>query len=60
MRNKDFLITDSPPPSGGGCFPSLAKVKMQTGNYVTMSELQIGDRVKAGRCIEIHVNIIKF
>ena len=31
-----------------GCFPSMAKVKVETGKLVTMSELQIGDRVQTG------------
>ena len=34
-----------PPP---GCFPSESKVKLNNGNFVTMSELQIGDEVQTG------------
>ena len=60
------MITDSPPPppppppSGGGCFPSSAKVKIETGKYVRMSELQIGDQVQAGRYTKVYANIISF
>ena len=47
--------TTSPPPtpapSGGGCFPSSAKVKLQNGKSVTMAELQVGDKVQTGTCI---------
>ena len=32
-----------------GCFPSEAKVSLENGKSVTMSELQIGDKVKIGR-----------
>ena len=39
-----------PPPSRGrGCFRSMAKIKLENGHLVTMSELQIGDRVQTGR-----------
>ena len=31
-----------------GCFPSMAKVKLENGMSVTMSELQIGSRVQTG------------
>ena len=31
-----------------GCFPSMAKVNLENGGRVTMSELQIGDHVQAG------------
>ena len=31
------------------CFPSVAKVKVENGKSVTMSELQIGDRVQTGK-----------
>ena len=30
------------------CFPSTAKVNLQTGKTVAMSELQIGDSVQTG------------
>ena len=33
------------------CFPSTARVSLENGNLVTMSELQIGDRVQAGTCM---------
>ena len=38
-----------PPPSGGGhCFPSAARVSLENGQTVIMSELQAGDKVKTG------------
>ena len=30
------------------CFPSISKVKLESGKIVTMSELQIGDNVQTG------------
>ena len=36
---------------GPSCFPSLAKVKLHSGRYVRMSELEVGDQVQAGICI---------
>ena len=41
----------APPPSGGGrgpCFPSFAKVKIENGNSVRMSDLKLGERVQTG------------
>ena len=34
-----------------GCFPSLAKVKLENGKSLAMSELQIGDKVQTGKQI---------
>ena len=34
--------------SSRGCFPSSFKVSLENGDSVTMSELQIGDRVQTG------------
>ena len=31
-----------------GCFPSTARVHLENGKVVTMSELQVGDRVQTG------------
>ena len=31
------------------CFPSVATVKFENGKSVTMSELQIGNKVKTGK-----------
>ena len=31
------------------CFPSTSKVNLESGKSVTMSELQLGDRVKTGK-----------
>ena len=33
---------------GCGCFPSAAKVSLENGKSLVMSELQVGDRVQAG------------
>ena len=45
----------STPPSAeggrGGCFPSTARVILENGRKVRMSELQIGDKVQTGRGI---------
>ena len=38
-----------PPPPGPSCSPSTARVNLQNGKSVTMSELQIGDHVQAGK-----------
>ena len=32
----------------GGCFPSSARIKLECGKSVKMSELKCGDRVQAG------------
>ena len=40
--------TTHPPPPTTSCFPSIAKVKLQNGKSITMSELQIGDQVQTG------------
>ena len=46
--------TDSRPWYGNlGCFPSEAKVRLENGDSVTMSELQIGDKVQTGIGIKI-------
>ena len=39
-----------PPPSGGGggCFPSTAKVNLENGKSVKMSDLELGNRVQIG------------
>ena len=34
---------------GGGCFPSVAKIKLQNGNLVQISELHAGDHVQTGK-----------
>ena len=33
---------------GGGCFPSSARLQLENGKSVTMSELQVGDQVQTG------------
>ena len=43
-----FLYSDQ-----GACFPSMAKVKLENGKTVTMSELQTGDRVQTGMTIKM-------
>ena len=35
-------------PDKKACFPSEGKVETENGRTVTISELQIGDKVKAG------------
>ena len=37
--------------SSSSCFPSSASVNLQNGKSVTMSDLQIGDKVQTGTCI---------
>ena len=32
-----------------GCFPSLAKVKVENGKSLTMSEIKIRDKVQTGK-----------
>ena len=34
--------------SGDGCFPTVAKVKIENGDTVVMSQLEIGDQVQIG------------
>ena len=41
------------------CFPSTAKINLENGNVITMSELQIGDRVKTGRKINFFIYCFK-
>ena len=36
---------------GGGCFPSSARVTLENGKLVAMSELQTGHKVQTGRDI---------
>ena len=37
------------PPPPVHCFPITARVSLESGKSVTMSELQIGDRVQTGK-----------
>ena len=39
------------PGASSSCFPSTASVNLQNGKSVTMSDLQIGDKVQTGTCI---------
>ena len=32
------------------CFPSVARVSLESGRSISMAELQVGDRVQAGNC----------
>ena len=34
------------------CFPSTSTVNLENGKTVTMSELQVGDKVQIGRSME--------
>ena len=49
-HNWSTLFTDSTDSSGGGghCFPSMARVKLDNGNLVTMSKLKVRDHVQTG------------
>ena len=38
------------------CFPSASKVNLDSGKSVTMSELQLGDRVKIGKKVYFNLN----
>ena len=38
---------------GGSCFPLLAKVNIENGDSVTMSELHVGHKVQTGKSIKI-------
>ena len=49
-----YLFTDS----GGGCFPSSARVNLPNGKVISMSELQIGDKVQTGIIINKEVYIL--
>ena len=55
LEKRFGLIYDSPPspPCECGlndcdCFPSTATVNLENGKTVTMSELQLGDKVQTG------------
>ena len=40
-----------PPPASENCFPSSARLMLESGKSVTMSELKIGDRIETGEQI---------
>ena len=40
--------TTAAPSGGGGCFASTARVSLENGKSVAISELQVGDRVQTG------------
>ena len=44
-------VAPPPAPSQRGCFPSTARVILENGKSVTMSELQTWDKVQTGRDI---------
>ena len=46
IANNNVSLLDAP--RRKKCFPSMAKVNVENGESVTMSELQIGDKVKTG------------
>ena len=52
-------VAPPPPQESENCFPSSARVLLENGKSVTMSELQIGDRVQTGMNIWIFV-LFKF
>ena len=49
---------DPPPPSG--CFPLIGKVWTENGKSVQIPELQIGNKVQAGKIIKyLYFNLFK-
>ena len=36
-----------------GCFPAASKVSLENGKSVTMSELQVADKVKTGKALAV-------
>ena len=40
-----------------GCFPAASKVSLENGKSVTISELQIADKLKTGRALTVFFNI---
>ena len=46
MINVCFIVPPPPPPA---CFPSSARVNLENGKSVTMSQLQKGDKVETGK-----------
>ena len=40
-----------PPPPSSACFPSFARVILDNGKWISMSELQPGDKVQTGMSI---------
>ena len=58
-RNEDYAYhccDCPPPPPPRRCFPSTAKVSLENGISVKMSELQVGDHVQIG----IHILVLVF
>ena len=49
-----------PPTPAGQCFPSAARVTLENGQSVTMSHLQIGDRVQTGIHIWRNIHFLNF
>ena len=47
-----FSSSDIP---GGFCFPAMARVKVENGYSMTISELQTGDQVQTGNDTEISI-----
>ena len=39
----------------GGCFPSMAKVKIENGNWIEISELQPRDHVQTGIILQLNL-----
>ena len=38
------------------CFPGIARLNLENGKSITMSELQVGDRVQTGIGILCHIS----
>ena len=62
-RKPSFAIILSPKGYSGwfcckkNCFPSIAKVSLESGKSITMDELEIGDRIQAGE--HMHYSAMK-
>ena len=53
LHNLDYILTCNMVnniilDSGGGCFPSIAKLKLVNGKSIMMSDIQIGDKIQTG------------
>ena len=63
----DERVTTPPPTSpttttksssGSSCFPSTAKIYLQSGKSVTMSELEVEDQVLAGKNSPVRAEVV--
>ena len=55
-----FDLDPPPPPPKKSCFPLIGKVWTEKGKSVQISELQIGNKVQAGKIINyLYFNLFK-